>query len=283
MAPAPNKPRVHFVIRYARHAVLGALFVVAATAGIVSGLLFAYASDLPEVSKLDNYAPNTITRVTAADGQLIGEFATERRIEISYDDIAPQLREAIISAEDGDFDRHFGLSIPSIVVRLLRDVLQTVQDKMSGRPSGRPAGASTLTQQLARNLFPETIGFRIGDLSIERKIKEAIVAVQIEKRYTKREILTFYSNQMHLGHGTYGVEAASRLYFGKSAKNVTLEEGALLAGIFQSPARQSPFVNLDAAMRRRGKSLTSALEAIYRVAARRDDSGPGVLPMRRSA
>ena len=272
MAPAPNKPRVHFVIRYARHAVLGALFVVAATAGIVSGLLFAYASDLPEISKLDNYAPNTITRVTAADGQLIGEFATERRVEISYDDIAPQLRQAIIAAEDGDFERHFGLSIPSIAVRLLRDVVQAVQDKMAGRPSGRPAGASTLTQQLARNLFPEAVGFQIGDLRLERKIKEAIVAIQIEKRYTKSEILTFYANQMHLGHGTYGVEAASRLYFGKSAKDVTLEEAALLAGIFQSPARQSPFVNLDAAARRRSYALQRMADEGYITQAQAEES-----------
>jgi len=272
MAPATGKPRVHFVIRYARHAVLVALFVVAATAGIVSGLLFAYAADLPEISALDNYSPNTITRVTAGDGQLIGEFATERRVEISYDDIAPQLRQAIIAAEDGDFERHFGLSIPSIAGRLIRDVVQAVQDKMSGRPSGRPAGASTLTQQLARNLFPETVGFRVGDLSFERKIKEAIVAVQIEKRYTKREILTFYANQMHLGHGTYGVEAASRLYFGKSAKNVTLEEAALLAGIFQSPARQSPFVNLDAAARRRNYALQRMADEGYIAQAQAEES-----------
>jgi penicillin-binding protein 1A len=254
---------VHFVIRYARHAILVALFLVAATLGVVSGVLFAYAADLPEISALDNYAPNTITRVFGADGQLIGEFATERRIQIGYDDIAPHLRQAIVAAEDGDFDRHFGLSIPAIVMRLTRDLAQSVEDKIAGRPSGRPAGASTLTQQLARNLFPATVGFRVGDLSIERKIKEAIVAVQIEKRYTKREILTFYANQMHLGHGTYGVEAASRLYFGKSAKNVTLEEASLLAGIFQSPARQSPFVNLDAAMRRRNYALQRMADEGY--------------------
>jgi penicillin-binding protein 1A len=235
-------------------------------------VLFAYAADLPEISALDNYAPNTITRVNAADGQLIGEFATERRIEITYDDIAPQLRQAIIAAEDGDFDRHFGLSIPSIAMRLLRDVVQSIEDKMSGRPSGRPAGASTLTQQLARNLFPETVGFRVGDLSIERKIKEALVAIQIEKRYTKREILTFYANQMHLGHGTYGVEAASRLYFGKSAKDVSLEEAALLAGIFQSPARQSPFVNLDAAQRRRNYALQRMADEGYITQAQAEES-----------
>jgi penicillin-binding protein 1A len=245
----------HFVIRYARNAVIVALFVVAATLGIVSGVLFAYAGDLPEISALDNYAPNTITRVNAANGQVIGEFATERRFVIGYDDIAPHLRQAIIAAEDGDFDRHFGLSIPSIIARVVRDLLEAARDKMAGRPLGRPAGASTLTQQLARTLFPETVGYRIGDLDPERKIKEMIVAVQIEKRYTKPEILTFYANHMLLGHGTYGVEAAARMYFGKTAKTVTLEEAAMLAGIFQLPARQSPFVSLEAAKNRRNYTL----------------------------
>jgi penicillin-binding protein 1A len=253
----------HYVIKYARNAGIIALFFVAATLGIVSGVVFVYASDLPEISALDNYSPSTITRVTAANGQVIGEFATERRVVIGYDDIAPQLRQAIIAAEDGDFDRHFGLSIPSIAVRLMRDVIQGIEDRISGRPSSRPAGASTLTQQLARNLLPEAVGFRVGDLSLERKIKEALVAVQIEKRYTKREILTFYANHMHLGHGTYGVEAASHLYFGKSAKNVSLEEAAMLAGILQSPARQSPFVNLDAAMRRRNYALQRMADEGY--------------------
>jgi penicillin-binding protein 1A len=228
---------------------------VAATLGIVSGVLFAYAGDLPEISALDNYAPNTITRVMAANGQVIGEFATERCDVIGYDDIAPHLGQAIIAAEDGDFDRHFGLSVPSILMRVMRDVAEAIQDTIAGRPTGRPAGASTLTQQLARQLFPETVGFRVGDLSLERKIKEAIVAVQIEKRYTKREILTFYANHMLLGHGTYGVEAAARMYFGKTAKTVTLDEAAVLAGIFQSPGRQSPFVSLDAATRRRNYAL----------------------------
>jgi penicillin-binding protein 1A len=245
----------HYVIRYARTAGIVALFIVAALLGIVSGILFAYAGDLPAISALDNYAPNTITRVNAADGQVIGEFATERRNVIGYDDIAPHLRQAIIAAEDGDFDQHFGLSVPSIAATVVRDVLEAIQDKLAGRTTGRPAGASTLTQQLARQLFPETVGFRTGDLSLERKIKEAIVAIQIEKRYTKNEILTFYANHMHLGHGTYGVEAASRLYFGKTAKTVTLEEAAVLAGIFQSPARQSPFVNTEAATRRRNYAL----------------------------
>jgi penicillin-binding protein 1A len=117
--------------------------------------------------------------------------------------------------------------------------------------------------QAARNLFPEEVGFRIGDKSWERKIKEAIVAVQMEKRYTKREIFTFYANQIAFGHGTNGVEAAARLYFDKSAKDVTLEEAALLAGIIQAPARQSPFVDRNAAMRRRNYVLQQMAEEGY--------------------
>ena len=106
----------------------------------------------------------------------------------------------------------------------------------------RAQGASTLTQQLARNLT-EHFGLTT-EKSYERKVREIILAIQIEKRYTKREIFTIYCNQMYLGHGAYGVEAASRLYFGKSNKQLTLEEAALIAGIFQTPERQSPFVDM---------------------------------------
>jgi penicillin-binding protein 1A len=250
------------VIRVARRAGIIALFVVAATAGTVSGVLFAYAGDLPQISALDDYAPSTITRVYAADGSPIGDFAVQRRLVIGYDDIPPVFREAIIASEDAGFDSHFGLSISAIAFRLTRDVLEAAESVVTGRPS-RPAGASTLTQQLARNMFPQTVGFQLGDVSIERKIKEAIVAMQIEKRFTKREILTFYANQMLFGHGTYGVEAAARLYFGKAAKDLTLDEAALLAGIVQLPARQSPYVNMDAAMRRRAYVLQRMADERY--------------------
>ena len=113
----------------------------------------------------------------------------------------------------------------------------------------RPAGASTLTQQLARKLF------LTDEKTWERKIREAILAIRIEKRYTKREIFTLYCNQMYFGHGVYGVEAASRLYFGKSAKDLELEEAAMIAGILQGNVRQSPYVNMDAAIRRRNYTL----------------------------
>jgi penicillin-binding protein 1A len=227
--------------------------------GIVSGVLFAYTGDLPGISALDDYAPSTITRVYARDGRVVGEFAIQRRMVVGYDDVAPRLREAIISAEDGGFNRHFGLSISRIAVASLRDVGQAVRDALKGRRS-RPGGASTLTQQLARNLFPEEIGFQV---SLERKIKEAVVALQIEKRYTKREIFVLYCNHIHFGHGTYGVEAASRLYFGKSARDLSLEEAALIAGIIQTPARQSPFVDPARALQRRNYVLQRMAEEGY--------------------
>ena len=244
----------HYVIRFARNAVIAALFLTAAGLGTLTGVVFAYAGDLPQISALDNYNPSTITRVYGADGQGIGDFAVERRLVVGYDEIAPDLRMAIIAAEDGDFNSHFGLSISRIAVTVARDVFEFVTDRIRGRTS-RPAGASTLTQQLARIVLPEAVGFYEGEISLERKIREAIVAIQIEKRYTKREILTMFANQMYWGHNAYGVEAASRLYFAKSAKDVSLEEAAMLGGIIQGNVRQSPYVNMDAAVRRRNYTL----------------------------
>ena len=228
-----------FVVRIARNAVLVLLFVAAAVLGAASGAFFVYAGDLPQVSALDDYAPNTITRVFARGGEVIGEFATERRIVVAYDQISPHLRHAIIAAEDEAFERHVGLSVPRIAITLIKDILER-----------RKAGASTLTQQLAKNLFltPEK--------TWERKIREALLAIQIEKRYTKQEIFTLYANQIYLGHGAYGVEAASRVYFRKSARDLTIEEAAVIAGIIQSPSRQSPYVNMENALRRRNYALS---------------------------
>ena len=232
-------------IRYARHAGIVALFVAVALLGTLTGVLFAYSGDLPEVSAHDNYSPNTITRVLGKDNQLVGEFAVERRVVIHYDDIPENLRQAILAAEDGDFFQHAGLSISRMMLALVRDVVS----------SGRVPGGSTLTQQLARNLFATNIGFTIGDRSWERKVKESLVAVQIEKRYTKPEIFTMYCNQIYFGHGAYGVEAASQLYFRKPAKDLALEEAATIAGIIQGNVRQSPFVNPEATRRRRNYAL----------------------------
>ena len=232
-----------YVIRFARRAGIALLFILAAAAGTLSGLLFAYADDLPQITALDNYAPHTITRVYAVGGEVIGEFAVQRREVVSYDEISPLLRRAIIAAEDQDFDSHVGLSLPRIFITATRDIVY-----------GQRYGASTLTQQLARNLF------LTNEKTLERKIKEAILTIQIEKRYTKREIFALYCNHIPWGHGTYGAQAAARLYFNKSAKDLTLEEAALLAGIVQAPARQSPYVSVDRAKRRRNYALQRMAE-----------------------
>jgi penicillin-binding protein 1A len=235
-----------YIVRFARNAGIIALFTVAAVLGLASGVFFAYVGDLPRISELDDYAPSTISRVYGARGDVVGEFAVQRREVIAYDEISPILKQAILAAEDDSFEQHFGLSIPRIVVTLINDIIYR-----------RMYGASTLTQQLARKLF------LTDDKTPERKIKEALLAIQIEKRYTKNEIFTLYCNQMYFGHGVYGVQAASKLYFGKTAKDLSLEEAALIAGILQGNVRQSPYVNMDAAVRRRNYALGRMAEVGY--------------------
>jgi penicillin-binding protein 1A len=228
-----------YVFKVVRQAGLAILFIVAALLGTLSGVMFAYADDLPQVSALDSYVPSTITRVMGRKGETIGEFAIERRVVIRYEEIPERLRHAILAAEDAQFFQHFGLSINRILLTLVKDVMEM----------RLAAGASTLTQQLTRKLF------LTDEKTWERKIKEAILAIQIEKRYTKEEVFAFYCNQMYFGHGAYGVEAASQLYFGKSVKSLALEEAALIAGILQGNVRQSPYVNPEAARRRRNYAL----------------------------
>ena len=226
----PRRKGTRLVLKIGFQAVLVLLFLIAAALGTLSGVLFAYAGDLPEISALDDYHPNTITRLLARDGQQIGEFAIERRVVIGYDDMAPVLRQAIIATEDSGFERHFGISVSRMIMTAIRDVL-----------TGQRYGASTITQQLSRTLFlteymQDGVFQRSGLKGLERKAKEILVAIQIEKRYTKREILTMYANQINLGPGIYGVESAARAYFDKSAKELTLEEAAAIAAIIQTPA-----------------------------------------------
>ena len=187
-------------------------------------MLFVYASDLPQISALDDYAPSTITRVYAAGGEVVGEFATQRRDRRHLRPDRPVLRQAIMAAEDADFESHIGLSVTRIIVTLV----------------ARPVRSGSKARRQHADAAAHAQAVPHDEKTWERKIKEAILAIQIEKRYTKHEIFTLYCNQIHLGHGTYGVEAASRLYFGKSAKDLTLEEAALLAGIIQGTSGRAP-------------------------------------------
>ena len=246
--PAPRARRL------ARNFGLIALFLAVALFGIASGVLFAFVGDLPQISALDDYSPSTITRVQGRDGTVVGEFASERRELVTYEQIPPILRNAILSAEDGGFFRHSGLSIGHTFVALAKDLVLR----------RNAYGASTITQQLARNLFPTSIGFeRAGLGGWERKIKEALLAIQIEKRYTKQEIFTMYCNKVYWGHLTYGVEAASELYFAKHVSELNLDEAALVAGIINGNQRYSPYVNMKAALVRRNYTLDRMAEEGY--------------------
>jgi len=249
------RPGTRVVVRLARRAVLAALFVLAALAGSLGGVLFAYADDVDQVSALDDFEPSTITRFFARGGEQIGEFATERRVVVTYDEIAPVLRQAILASEDAGFERHMGVSITRLGVTVARDLA-------SGR---RLRGASTITQQVARMLFLQEymrggVFARSGMLGLERKLKEYLLAFQLEKRYTKREIFAFYANNVPLDHGAYGVEAAARMYFGKSAADVSLDEAASIAAIIQTPSRLSPFRNPEQNLARRNTYVLPRME-----------------------
>src|ERR1041385_6591324 len=205
--------------RTARLLLFAFLVLTFAGIGAASGLLLVYTVDLPQVDELERYRPSAITELYDDQGRVIGSFALQRRVVASYDDYPQVLRDALISIEDKDFYRHWGVNVWRIAGAAYRDI----------RSGGRVEGASTLTMQLARNLFLSP------DRSFHRKIQEALLAIQIERRFTKAQIFTLYANQIYLGHGSYGFEAASEYYFSKPAKNLTLEEAALLAGLPKWP------------------------------------------------
>jgi penicillin-binding protein 1A len=230
-----------------RRVVVTALFAAAVLGGALVGVFFAFESDLPQVTSLEDFQPNIITQVFAADGSVLGEFAIEKRVVVEFRDIPPVLRNAIVAVEDEDFWKHIGINpwrIPGAALANLR----------SGR---RGQGFSTLTMQLTRLLFltPEK--------TYERKIKEIILAFQIEKNFTKEEIFTLYCNQIYFGHGNYGVEAASRFFFSKSMKDLTLAEAALLAGVPQNAPRLSPVYHPERALARRNHVLDRLAEEKY--------------------
>jgi penicillin-binding protein 1A len=223
---------------------VGLLLLISALAGAGVGLLLVYTTELPQVEALEAYRPSSITELYDDHGRVIGSFALQRRVVASYDDFPPALRDALISIEDKDFYRHSGINFWRIAGAAYRDM----------RSGGRVQGASTLTMQLARNLFLSP------DRSFHRKVQEALLAIQIERRFTKPQIFTLYANQIFLGHGVYGFEAASEFYFSKTARNLTLPEAALLAGLPKGPGVYSPINHPDRAVRRRNLVINAMLE-----------------------
>ena len=222
----------------------GLLVLLSAAVGAAAGLLLVYSTDLPQVEELERYRPSSVTELYDTQGRVIGTFALQRRVIAAYDDYPEVLRNALISIEDKDFYRHSGINVWRIVGAAYRDI----------ESGGKVQGASTLTMQLARNLFLSP------DRSFYRKVQEALLAIQIERRFTKPQIFTLYANQIFLGHGAYGYEAASEYYFSKPARQLKLEEAALLAGLPKAPQYYSPINHPDRARRRRDLVLNAMLE-----------------------
>lgn len=223
------------------------VLAIALVLGIPGGFVLAHAVRVPLVQSLDNYQPAIITRIYDRNGIGFAEYSIQKRIVVSKRDMAAALVQAIVATEDADFFQHGGINPKAIFRAALKDLI--ARKKVEG--------ASTLTQQLAKQVFlTPAKDFR-------RKINEAFLAVDIEKTFTKDQIFELYANQVYLGHGAYGVEAASRLYFGKHAKDLSVPEAAMIAGLIRAPMYYSPITHLDHATARRNHVLRRMYEEHY--------------------
>ena len=229
-----------FVFRF-----IGYVFALASVAMIgfavaIWGAYDYYSRDLPDYTGLKTYVPPVMSRVHASDGALLAEYATERRLFLPSAAIPPLVKQAFISAEDKNFYNHNGLDPEGI----LRATLRALTDKAAGS-SRRAQGASTITQQVAKNFL------LTNEYALDRKIKEAILAIRIEQALSKEQILELYLNQIYLGIGSYGVAAASLLYFDKSVHELSIAEAAYLAALPKGPANYHPIKNREKAIGRR--------------------------------
>jgi penicillin-binding protein 1A len=223
--------------------ILLTLAVIAGCAAVTAGF-FYLSQDLPQINTLNDYRPAIVTNVFSDDGRKIGEFYKERRIVVPLSDMPVNLLNAFVAAEDSRFREHPGIDVKSIVRAFIKNF----------KAGTIVQGGSTITQQVTKSflLTPER--------TYERKLKEAILAYKIEKKFSKDEILFLYLNQIYLGHGAYGVEAASENYFGKHVKDLTLAECAVLAGLPQAPSRYSPFHHPELARQRQVYTLNRMKE-----------------------
>lgn len=235
-----------------RLALLGAALVL----GVPGGLLLARMIDRPLVEELHRYRPDVITRLHDVNGEVFAEYSIQKRIVVPKSAMSTAFYNAVVATEDARFEQHGGIDPKAILRALIKDV-------MAGE---KVEGASTLTQQLARQVFltPEK--------SWRRKINEAFLAVDIEKNFTKDQIFEMYGNQVYLGHGAYGVESASRLYFGKHASELTVPEAALLAGLIQRPSAYSPINKPEITVQRRNHVLRRMALEGYITAEERDQA-----------
>mgnify|MGYP001196318340 FL=1 len=216
------------------------ILIVIVMLAVLAFVLFL-SKNLPSLEQLENYDPDLVTRIYSSDGKVLNELFVQKRVFIEIDRIPEHMQNAVVASEDRRFFDHWGLSMRSIARAIMVNTLS-----LSYRQ-----GFSTLTQQLARNLY-KSVGF---EDSILRKVKEMITAIQIERTYTKEEILEMYLNTVHFGHGTYGVEAATKRFFGKESRFLNIDESALLVGLLPAPASYSPVHHPDRAYKRRNTVL----------------------------
>lgn len=223
-------------------------FSLVIIAGILGVLLFNhYSKDLPAYDQLAKYDPPTVTRLYASDGKLLAEYATQNRVFVPLSAIPVRVRQAFISAEDKNFYEHTGVDITGIARALRDNIIHYGQDKSL-------VGGSTITQQVVKNFL------LTSEKSIERKIREAILALRISQVYSKDKILELYLNEIYLGQGSYGVAAAAQNYFNKSLDDLTLEEIALLAAMPKAPSGYDPKRNYQAALDRRNWVIDRMVE-----------------------
>ncbi len=223
------------------------VFVFILLLGVGTGGYFALVRGVPQIEEIKDYRPSRGTRIYADDDTLIKEIRIEKGIHVSIDKIPEHFKKAIVSVEDARFWLHSGLDYVAILRALLKDI----------RARRIKEGGSTITQQLAKVVFLSS------ERTLVRKLKEATLAIRLEKNLTKEEILELYLNKIYFGHGAYGVEMAARSYFGKSISDVDLAEAALLCGLIQAPSRYSPYNNLDKAKHRQLIVLNRMLEERY--------------------
>jgi penicillin-binding protein 1A len=232
------------------NAVLGFLVLGILGASGVAWLLHSHGRDLPDYRQLADYSPPTVTRIHAGDGRLLAEYAREKRVFVPITAIPERVKRAFIASEDQHFYSHPGIDIVGIARAAIGNIERLRNDQ-------RPQGASTITQQVAKNFL------LTSEVSLERKIKEAILAWRIERAFSKDRILELYLNEIFLGNRSYGVAAAALNYFNKSLDDLTLGEAAFLAGLPKAPARYDPRRDHEAALARRDYALGRMLEDGY--------------------
>ncbi len=212
--------------------------------------LWYFSSDLPDYKILANYKPPVSSRVHSGEGQLIAEYALQKRLFIPFESIPDNVINSFLSAEDKNFFSHPGVDVKSVTRAVIKNLKNLLSEK-------RLEGASTITQQVAKNFL------LTSEVSIKRKIKEAILAFRIERAYSKERIMELYLNQIYLGQGTYGIAAASLEYFDKSVSELNFEEAALLAALPKAPSKYNPYKSMKKAKLRRDLVLKNLYENLY--------------------